>query len=162
MTARAKGTDKRGIACRLLSTRLLLELSWQCSGAIHDLAPSRPGFESSSGQVASEWDSCYPSWCYPSRRRTNAPECQPSLPSRSRSAQSGQKTEANSPFVRAFCSSCDVMGPADRRRRRGLGLGLTASELGGLGGGLRLDRYCRAGHSPSAQAGCASAAKDSA
>jgi hypothetical protein len=59
VTARAKGTDKRGIACRLLSTRLLLELSWQCSGAINDLAPSRPGFESSSGQVASEWDSCY-------------------------------------------------------------------------------------------------------
>jgi hypothetical protein len=36
--------------------------------------------------------------------RTNAPECQPSLPSRSRSAQNGQKAEASSPFVRAFCS----------------------------------------------------------
>jgi hypothetical protein len=35
--------------------------------------------------------------------RTNAPECQPSLPSRSRSAQIGQQAE---PFVRAFCSSC--------------------------------------------------------
>jgi hypothetical protein len=29
--------------------------------------------------------------------RTNAPKCQPSLPSRSRTAQNGQKAEANSP-----------------------------------------------------------------
>jgi hypothetical protein len=38
--------------------------------------------------------------------RSSAPDCQPSLPSRSPSVQNGQKAEASSPFVRAFCSSC--------------------------------------------------------
>ena len=51
--------------------------------------------------------------------RTNAPKCQPSLPSRSRTAQNGQKAEANSPFVRAFCSSCHGDGHHDDDARHG-------------------------------------------
>jgi hypothetical protein len=40
---------------------------------------------------------------------------QPSLPSRSSSTQHGQRAEASSPFVRAFCSSCHGLSqsPAD-------------------------------------------------
>jgi hypothetical protein len=50
-------------------------------------------------------------WLPNLHNRTTAPECQPSLPSRSSSAQYGQRAEASSPFVSALCSSCHATDP---------------------------------------------------
>ena len=67
--------------------RLLHELSWWCGGTIYNRTLWRPGFESRFGQVGSVIPSGPGPVLSPPNlhNRTNAPECQPSLPSRSRS-----------------------------------------------------------------------------
>ena len=115
MTARAKGADKRRMGFRLFPfvrpfARAVIVVQWYDQRLNSLATPGRVRIPlRASGIRDTVWVLSPPNLRLHNRTNAQAPDCQPSLPSRSRSAQNGQKAEANSPFVRASCSSCHVL-----------------------------------------------------